>query len=188
MSRRWALAAIAVVIVLCLVGVSIAAVAAGGSALAYKVNGNSTSQSTIDGQLDDLAHSDVAKQASTTPGSIDSRASAQLLTLNIVNDLLADEVARKGVTVTDADRQQARTNLASSLQGYPDSYVNLAVDVQANAAALGFTDSAALNSFLTPRIRRADVYVNPRYGRWSPRFGVCPPTGCASIASQSSGG
>ena len=29
-------------------------------------------------------------------------------------------------------------------------------------------------------VAKADVRVNPRYGRWNPRFGVCPPTGCAA--------
>jgi hypothetical protein len=188
MNRRWALASIAVVIVLCLVGVSVAAVAAGGSALAYKVNGSEGSQSTVDGQLDDLAHSDATKQASTTQGSIDSRAAAQVVTLNIINEILAAEAARKGVKVTDAQRDQARTSLGASLDGYPDSYRDLAVELQATALALGFTDSDALNAFLVKQFRRADIYVNPRYGRWSPRFGVCPPTGCASIANQSSGG
>jgi hypothetical protein len=25
------------------------------------------------------------------------------------------------------------------------------------------------------------VRVDPHYGRWHPKIGVCPPTGCASI-------
>ena len=53
--RRLAFASIAVVIVLCVIGVSIVAVAAGGSALAYEVNGSRTSQETVDDQLDGLA-------------------------------------------------------------------------------------------------------------------------------------
>jgi hypothetical protein len=185
MSRnRLALVAVAVVLVLCIVGVAIAAVSAGGQALAYKVNGNEGTQSTIDGQLDDLAHSKATKKASSTKGTIDSGAAAQVVTLNIVNDLLADEAARKGVKVTDADRNQARSQLGTSFAGYPASYIDLAVDVQATAATLGLKD----NSFLVKQFRTADVYVNPRYGRWNPKRGVCPPTGCAPLSQQSSGG
>ena len=43
-SRRVALASVAVFTILCVVGVSILAVAAGGSALAYEVNGTRMSQ------------------------------------------------------------------------------------------------------------------------------------------------
>jgi hypothetical protein len=185
--NRFALAAVAVVAVVCLVGVSIAAVAAGGTSLAYEVNGSRVSQATIDGQLDELADAAATSQASNTDGSIDSRAAAQVLTLNIVRNVLEDAASRQGVEVTDETRDAARTNLESSMDGYPDSYRDLAVDVQATAIALGLEDSEALDAFLVEQFRTADVYVNPRYGRWSPRLGVCPPTGCVN-ANATAGG
>ncbi len=52
--------------------------------------------------------------------------------------------------------------------------------MQAYASALGLADTDALNAFLARQFPRADVYVNPRYGFWNPRYGVCPPTGCAA--------
>ena len=168
---------------LCVVGVSIAAVAAGGSALAYSVNGTRVSQQTINDQLDDLANTKATTGASKTEGSISSQAAAQVLTINIVRDVLRDAAERQGKTVTDQDRKQARSSVASQLSGYPASYVDVAVDVQAYGDALGLQDSNALNAFLVRQFRTADVQVNPRYGTWHPRKGVCPPTGCTSTAS-----
>jgi len=179
--RRLALASVAVFVVLCVVGVSILAVAAGGSALAYEVNGNRTSQQTVDDLLYDLANAKATKKASTTPGSIDSRATAQVLTLSIARDVLADAAKRRGVTVTDADRRQAKESVGTQLDQYPASYRNLILDLRAHGIALGLTSDAQLNSFLAKQFQRADVRVDPHYGRWHPKIGVCPPTGCASI-------
>jgi hypothetical protein len=179
--RRLALASVAVFVVLCVVGVSILAVAAGGSALAYEVNGSRVSQQTVDGLLDDLAHAKATEKASTTPGSIDSRATAQVLTLNIARDLLAVAAERKGVDVTDADRRTAQESVGNQLDQYPASYRGLIIDLRAHGVALGLTTDEQLNTFLAKQFRRADVRVDPRYGVWNPKLGVCPPTGCASI-------
>jgi hypothetical protein len=179
--RRLALASVAVFIVLCVVGVSILAVASGGSALAYEVNGHRTSQQTVDGLLHDLANAKATKKASTTPGSIDSRATAQVLTLGIARDVLARVAERRGVTVTAADRQKAQASVGNQLDQYPASYKNLILDLRAYGIALGLTSDAQLNSFLATQFAHADVRVDPHYGRWNPKIGVCPPTGCASI-------
>jgi hypothetical protein len=161
--------------------VSVLAVAAGGSALAYEVNGTRVSQQTVDDQLDDLAGSKPAKQASQTDGSIDSRATAQVLTLNIARDVLRDTAERRGVKVTDADRSAAKTAVGSQLAQYPASYREVILDLRAHGNALGLTSDDQLNTFLAQQFRRADVRVDPRYGSWHPNIGVCPPTGCASI-------
>lgn len=183
MTRRLPLILVAVVTVLCVVGVSIAAVAAGGSALAYSVNGTRVSQKTIDGQLDDLANTKATTGASKTDGSISSQAAAQVITINIVREVLRDAAERQGKKVTDQDRKQARSSVVSQLSGYPSSYVDVAVDVQAYGNALGLQDSNALNAFLVQQFGKADVQVNPRYGTWHPRTGVCPPSGCVSTSS-----
>jgi hypothetical protein len=190
-TRRLALASIAVVTVVCLVGVAVLAVAAGGSALAYEVNGNRTSQITVDNQLDDLAHNDLAKQSSHTTGSIDSTTTARLLNTNIVADLLQDAADRRGVELTAADRSAgksaAQTSVGDSFSKLPESYRSLLTKLYAYANALGLEDDTALNDFLSGRIAKADVHVNPKYGFWNPRFGVCPPVGCQAL-SQPSGG
>jgi hypothetical protein len=187
--RRLALASIAVVTVLCLIGVAVLAVAAGGSALAYEVNGSRTSQKTVDGQLDDLASAKGTKQASMTAGSIDSRATAQVLTLSIARDVMRDAAEQRGVKVTASDRAQAKATIGSQLDQYPASYRDLVLDLRAHAYALGVGSDNALNTFLSRQFRRADVRVDAKYGFWNPRVGVCPPTGCstAGAASGSSG-
>jgi hypothetical protein len=186
--RRVAFLSIAVVIVLCVIGVAVLAVAAGGSALAYEVNGTRVSQQTVDDQLDDLAQADATKQASMTSGSIDSRATAQVLTLNIARDVMRDAAARRGVKVSAADRSSAQDAVGAQLDQYPASYRDVILDLRAHGNALGLTSDDQLNAFLARQFQRADVRVDPRYGRWHPRIGVCPPTGCASIANPAGSG
>jgi hypothetical protein len=183
--RRLAFASIAVVVVLCVIGVAILAVAAGGSALAYEVNGSRTSQRTVDGQLDELASAKGTKQASMTPGSIDSRATAQVLTLSIARDVMRDVAEQRGVKVTASDRAQAKAAIGSQLDQYPPSYRDLVLDLRAHAYALGVGSDDALNAFLARQFARADVQVNSKYGIWNPRVGVCPPTGCSTAGSAS---
>ena len=188
--RRLAFASIAVVTVLCVIGVSILAVAAGGSALAYEVNGTRTSQGTVDSQLHDLANTDATKSVSQSAGTVDSTTTARLLNTNIVVDLLGDAADNRGIELTDADRsageEAARTSVGDSFDALPDTYQTLLTKLYSYANALGLTDDEALNAFLAPRIQRADVHVNPKYGFWNPRFGVCPPVGCQALAQPSS--
>jgi hypothetical protein len=185
--RRIAYAAVAVATVLCIVGVSVAAVATGGSALAYEVNGTRVSQRDFDRQLDDIANTKVTEQVSKTSGSVDSRVTASVLQSNILRQLLRDAAAREGVNVTDADRAAAKDQLGSDLQGYPAGYQELQVDflahVNALGTALGLSDENATTDYIRGLVRRADVHINPRYGFWSPRNGVCPPTGCSTTSS-----
>lgn len=191
-SRRVALASIAVVTVLCVVGVSVLAVAAGGSALAYEVNGTRVSQRTVDDQLDDIAHSQGATaSAAPTEGTVSSTVTAQVLTNRIVRDLLRDAADSKGVKLSDADRaageQAAEAQLGDNVDRVPGSFRTVVVETYAYANALGLTSNDDLSAFLTRQVRRADVHVNPKYGFWNPRYGVCPPTGCASLATGASG-
>jgi len=178
--RRVALASIAVVTVLCVVGVSILAVAAGGSALAYEVNGTRLSQHDFDQQLDDIANAKVTARSSSTPGSVSSKVSAQVLTTNIVVQILRDTAARRNVDVTDADRAQAKQTIGGQLDAYPASYRDLQIELQAHLLALGLDSTDKVTAFLNQAVKRADVRVDPRYGFWNPKYGVCPPTGCAA--------
>ncbi len=97
--RRIAFASIAVVTVLCLVGVSVLAVAAGGSALAYEVNGTRVPQETVDGQLRELAHNDTTKdQAVVARGGRRGRleVGGQVMTLNVARQVMRDVAAKRG--------------------------------------------------------------------------------------------
>jgi hypothetical protein len=186
------LVSIAVVTVLCLVGVSVLAVAAGGSALAYEVNGARVSQKTVDGQLDDLANTDATKTVSQTPGSVDSTTTARLLNTNVVVDLLQGAAEQRGIALGKADRSAgeagARASVGDNFDQLPDSYQALLTKLYSYTNALGLTDDTAINDFLTPRIASADVHVNPKYGFWNPRFGVCPPVGCQALSQPSGTG
>ena len=190
--RRLALASIAVVTVLALVGVSILAVAAGGSALAYEVNGSRVSQDTVDSMLHDIADSVKGSQTvSQSEGSVSSQVSSQVLTTSILRDVLRDAAHRRGKELTAADRAAgtatAKTQLGANASQVPESYRNIVVETYAYANALGLTSTDALNTFVTRELKRTDVYVNPRYGTWNPRYGVCPPTGCQSLATGATG-
>jgi hypothetical protein len=181
---RLALAAVAVVVVVALVGVSILAVAAGGSALAYEVNGTRVSQHDINQQLDDIAHTKgLGTQVAHSEGSLDSKIASQILTANIVLQIVRDAAGRRGVEVTPADRAQARQTIGTQLDKYPASYRKLQQDLQAHFVALGLDSSDKVNAFVNPLFKKADVRVAPSYGFWNPRYGVCPPTGCQSLAT-----
>jgi hypothetical protein len=187
-TRKVALASIAVVTVLCLVGVSILAVAAGGSSLAYAVNGSRTSQHDFDQQLDDIANSKgVNSSVSQAKYSVTSQVSSQIMTTNIIHDVLQQAVAQRGIEVSAADRaagkQAAASQLGANASKVPASYRDLIVGTYTYANALGLTSNDKLNAFLTAALKRADVHVNPRYGHWSPRYGVCPPSGCAAASN-----
>jgi hypothetical protein len=188
--RRLAFASIAVVTVLCVIGVSILAVAAGGSALAYEVNGSRTSQGTVDDQLSGLANADATKSVSHSQGTVDSTTTARLLNTNIVVDLLSAAADKRGTELTGADRKAgeaaARTSVGDNFEALPDSYQALLTKLYSYTNALGLSDDTAINTFLTPRIQQADVHVNPKYGFWNPRYGVCPPVGCQALAQPGS--
>ena len=113
-----------------------------------------------------------------------------MLNTNIVVDLLSNAADNRGIELSAADRSAgadtARASVGDSFDALPDSYQSLLTKLYSYTHALGLTDDAAINSFLGPRIQRADVHVNPKYGFWNPRFGVCPPVGCEALAQPSS--
>jgi hypothetical protein len=187
--RRLALVSIAVVTVLCIVGVSVLAVAAGGSALAYQVNGNRVSQRDFDDRLHDIADS-IEKQSrgqttqQTAPdGTLTSSITATVLNVSVLRDLLRDAADEKGVKLSAADLDAGKQSASQQVQSFdqtPKSYQKVVVEFLAYANALGLSDTDALNAFVAKQVKTADVYINPRYGTWNPRTGVCAPTGCST--------
>ena len=192
-TRKFALASIAVVTVICIVGVAVLAVAAGGSALAYKVNDTRVSQQTVDDQLKDIAESKgINASVKASPGSVNSTVAATIITNNILRDLLKGAADRKGVELTAADKaagtSAVKSQLGTNFDRVPASYRDVLVETYAYANALGLSDSSALSAFAGREVKRADIYVNPRYGHWNPKVGVCPPTGCQALSQSPSGG
>jgi hypothetical protein len=189
MKRRLPLIFVAVVTVICLVAVAVAAVAAGvdGSAVAYRVNGTEVSQATVDHELKWLAGSSSVKKnlkqqgvtLSNSDGSVNAGFAASWLTQRITVALLRQAAARRDVKVSSSARSSARKTLAKTLEGAPGHLLDTAVDYGLYQKALGLDTEAKASAFLTAALRKADVSVDPRYGSWNPRQGVCPPTGCA---------
>jgi hypothetical protein len=186
--RRLAFASIAVVTVLCIVGVSIAAVAAGGSAMAYSVNGTRVSQQTVDDELDWLSGNKAYEQSikqqggtlSVSDGSISSAISANWLNQRIQAQLLREGAARTGVKVPAATLDEVRKQLEQRYPKAPSSVIDVLVDTSGETyvAALGLDSAEKQAAFFTPLVRRADVQVDPKYGTWRGLRGLCPPTGC----------
>ena len=173
--RRLAFASIAVVTVLCVVGVSVLAVAAGGSALAYEVNGTRVSQQTVDNQLDEFAdNKGLGRGRRTRPGSVDSKITAQVLTVNIVLQLVRDAAERRGVKVTDADRRPGtHASSVPSSTSTRRATKPCIVELQSYFVALGLDPPRRPAPSSRHWSRRPTCGVDPKYGFWNPRYGVC---------------
>jgi SurA-like N-terminal domain len=195
MKPRLPMILVAVVAVLAVAGVIAAGVAAGVgfSPVAYRVNGTEVAQTTIDQELSWIAGSPAIRAnaqqqgttVSNTTGSITSALSASWLSQRIEGELLRQEADRRKVGVTDAARAKARKQIDQQVKGAPASLRDALTDYNVYLAALDVS-SSDLGSFLSGVAKRSDISVDPRYGFWNPRQGVCPPTGCAS--SSATGG
>jgi hypothetical protein len=201
MSRRLPLIFVAVITVIGVVvaGVAIAASGVSGSSVGYAVNGTEVSQATVDHQLKEIADSD-AKSAvetlfgttvSTTKGAVSSTVTATWLNLQIRRELYRQAAAKAKTKVGAAERAAQRSVIDQSLAGnnakfrladLPRAIQVALVDDFAYPVALGLDSDAALGTFVQRALRRADVSVDPRYGTWNPRQGVCAPTGCGTSA------
>jgi hypothetical protein len=207
MKRRLPLIFVAVVIVLCLVAASVAAVASGvsGSAVAYQVNDTKVSQATVDQDLKALAdthYQSKIKQvfsgaAVTTDGAVSSSFTATWLTLQIRNELFRQALEKANVSVSSAEKEKqraaidgliAQNGLTFKIADLPAPLEDTLLKSYAYPVALGLTSDAKLTAFFRAALRNADIRVDPRYGRWNPARGaVCAPTGCASSASTGGG-
>ena len=199
MKRRLPLIFVAVITVLCVVGASIAGVAAGAnfSPVAYRVNDTKVSQATVDHDLKALADPDTAAKVekvfgqapTTTQGSVSSSFVATWLDLQIRNQLLRQGAEQAKVTVTDRDREAQRAvidkllddnNVSFRLADLPAPLERALLDNYAYPVALGLDTQEKVTAFFTAAVRKADIAIDPRYGSWNPNQGVCAPTGCAS--------
>jgi hypothetical protein len=191
--KRLPLIFVAAVIVLCLVaaGVAIAATGVSGSAVAYSVNGTKVSQNTVNDELDWLSGNQALAKSlqqqgttlSSSDGSISSSVTASWLSQRIQVELLRQGAAKRDVAIPSATRKQLHQQAVKRYPHAPDSARDTLVDGNAYLQALGLTTQVKQRAFFTAALRRADISVDPRYGRWNPRQGLCPPTGCSSGAT-----
>lgn len=205
MKRRLPLIFVAVITVLCVVGASIVGVAAGAnfSPVAYRVNDTKVSQASVDHDLKALADPDTAAKVekvfgqapTTTQGSVSSSFVATWLDLQIRNQLLRQGAEQAKVAVTDRDREAQRAvidkllddnNISFRLADLPAPLERALLDNYASPVALGLDTQEKVTAFFTAAVRKADIAIDPRYGSWNPKQGVCAPTGCAS--STAAGG
>lgn len=206
MKRRLPLIFVSVVTVICLAGATIAGVAASASnfsPVAYRVNSTKVSQATVDRDLKALADSATAAKVEkvfgqspkTTNGSVSSAFTATWLDLEIRNQLLRQGAEKAKVVVSDKDREAQRSvldklltdnNITFKLAALPDPLQRALLDNYAYPVALGLGTQAKISAFFTAALRKSDIAIDPRYGTWNPKKGVCAPTGCA--ASTTTGG
>jgi SurA N-terminal domain len=191
MSRRLPLIFVAVLTLIGVVvaGVAIAVSGVGGSPVAYTVNGTKVSQKTIDHELKWLASTSQVKKGleqqggTATDASISSAFTATWLNQRIQADLLRQTAAKKGVTVPAPTRSALEKQIAKRYPNAPESARQVLFDQNAYLSALGATTQQQQSDLLTAALKRAEITVDPRYGRWNPRQGVCPPTGCAPTSA-----
>ena len=206
MKRRLPLIFVSVLTVICLAGATIAGVAASAgnfSPVAYRVNDTKVSQATVDHDLKALADSATAAKVekifgqspTTTTGSVSSAFTATWLDLQIRNELLRQGAEKAKVVVSDKDREAQRTvldklladnSITFDLAALPDTLQRSLLDNYAYPVALGLDTQEKISAFFTAALRKSDIAIDPRYGTWNPKQGVCAPTGCA--ASTTTGG
>ena len=164
------------------------------------MNGTEVSQATVDHELKEIAGADAKSAVETlfgttvrtTKGAVGSTVTATWLNLQIRRELYRQAAAKAKTKVGAAERaaqgkvidqQLAANNAKFRLADLPKAIRESLVDDFAYPVALGLDSDAALGTFVQRALRRADVSVDPRYGTWNPRLGVCAPTGCATTAS-----
>jgi hypothetical protein len=175
--------------------VVLAAVAVGAAcdeleSSALTVNGEDISQSSVDDDLRALRDNDQFAEAlgqspagelARSPGTINSSYTADWLTLLVQSTVVDQEIERRDVEVTDADRRQAEEQAQEQSFGSPavfDGFPQWFQDdfVARLAAFLALENDGVDQEGFTRLLMDADVDVDPRYGRWSKEDGaVVPP-------------
>jgi hypothetical protein len=203
MKRRLPLIFVAVITVLGVAGAAIAGVAASAnnfSPVAYRVNGTEVSQATVDHDLKAIADPDSAAKiqkvfgaaATTTNGAVSSSFVATWLDLQIRNELFRQGAEKAHVSLKNRDREAQRpvidnllqqNNLTFKLSDLPAPLERALLDNYASPVALGLDTNDKVTAFFTAALRKSDIWVDPRYGSWSTRRGVCAPTGCSSTTA-----
>jgi hypothetical protein len=174
------------VVVVVVVVIAIAVTRDAGGADALTVNGESVSQATINNELDTLAANKLV--TTNSQGSVDARSAAQWLTTRVRSIAVTQLVRENDLEITSNERDQVRSQLPAGFGKLPRATQQLVVDYSAGGLLL--TDKLgedATTTALVKAVRKLDIGVDPKYGRWNPaRAEVCPPVGCAPASSNGS--
>jgi hypothetical protein len=146
---------------------------------AVTVNGEETSQSSVDDDLrairDNDALSEIASQAggeiAASPGTIRSDITAGILGYLVRGEIAEQELASLGGEVSNADRQNARQQ-AIQVFGSEEAFDEFSESFQDDiiewlAAVIALQGEIRKPADFEAVFREADVDVNPRYGTWS---------------------
>jgi hypothetical protein len=165
-----------------------------GGSDALTVNGRSVSQGTINRELDGWVASGLANSngsISNSDGSVTAGFSAIWLT-NRVGAIAIEKLMREHrVSITTKERTAALEAQPKAFGELPetgqDSYITVLLGSTKLAAKLGGGDVSS--KAIAREMRKFDVSVDPKYGRWVPaRVQVCPVTGCPAASAQASAG
>jgi hypothetical protein len=161
-----------------------------GGADALTVDGSSVSQATINRELSAWADSGLAQTATGAPaktssGAISADFTALWLTARITGVAVDHVLARHNLRVTAADRREAVSSFPPAITHLPrsafDTYIGAVAGYGVLTTSLGDPSKA-----IDREMRRLDVSIAPKYGRWArARAEVCTWTHCV-VSSQSS--
>jgi hypothetical protein len=164
-----------------------------GGADAMTVDGSSVSQATLNRELSAWADSGLAQTATggsaqTSSGAISSDFTARWLTVRVTAVAVDHLLVRHGLRVTAEDRRAAVSSLPPAITHLPhsvfDTYISAFAGYEILAASLGDPTDA-----VDREMRRLDVTVAPKYGRWArARAQVCAWTQCAVSSPSSASG
>lgn len=83
------------------------------------------------------------------------------------NDLVVEhEMARRGLSVTDADRDAARADLGEVLASFSDRFADALVEARARRSVLTAVLASGSPDLINELMAGANVKIDPRYGRW----------------------
>lgn len=138
-----------------------------GGARAYRVGGSDVSQSTVDNELSVLHDykflaSSVAQQqlGQLLQGSLPAGVTARWLTIRITTTFAHNELARRGVRITDADRAAVGLPKTGAYADLPKDFRHSLVENLAAIGALG-RDVAAKNPVV--QTRAVEACASHRY-------------------------
>jgi hypothetical protein len=175
-----------VVVAIVVAGTAYAITRDSGGADAMTIDGTSVSQATVNQELQALAK--LPDNSVTTPGAVDSRLAAGWLTTRVRAAALENLLHRKGFKIASNELPRLRTAVEGQYPGLPTSAQDvIAVFNAANAKLADQLQTTDPTKLLNREMRKLDVSVDPKYGRWVPaKAEVCAPTGCVAQSTQSS--
>jgi hypothetical protein len=117
---------------------------------------------------------------------------ASILSNHVLDALLIEELADRGLEPNDDDRQSAADDLESAVGGpldtIPPSYRDTLLDLFTHAATLRRDlgdDDQALQDRVTELFDAADIDIDDRYGQWDAEgHSVVPPDGPVAATTE----